>query len=98
MAPIKRKKVQRDMNNLIMMSKLPKIYNSDDSKKENGRIPEMSMTTLPFNTKRGTSVESYMQNKKKLLPRSVQQHQQSLKKLYRGQQIAIQKRNSTPAK
>ena len=30
-----------------MMSKLPQKYNSDDSKKENGRIPEMSMTTLP---------------------------------------------------
>ena len=47
-----------------MMSKLSKKYNSDDSKKENGRIPEMSITKLPFNTKRGMSVESYMQNKK----------------------------------
>ena len=34
-----------------MMGKLQKKYNSDDSKKENGRIPEMNMTTLPFNTK-----------------------------------------------
>ena len=46
-----------------MISKFPKKYNSDYSKKENGRIPEMSMTTLPFNTKRGMSVELYMHKK-----------------------------------
>ena len=64
LGPIKRKKCKGMWNNLGMMIKLPKKYNSIDSKKEHGRFLEMSMTTLPFNTKRGMSVESYMQNRK----------------------------------
>ena len=55
----------------------------------------MSMNTLPFNTKRGMSVESYMQNKNittKICSATSVETQTSL---CRGHQTAIQKRNST---